>query len=211
MRSRFTGNFTPARASPSAVARKPRAKALGPVESIRVQSRSTCTGFAASEVFHAQVSTKLLYAQCAAGPIESERCRALQHVEATKFLVAKELSSATISKAHSDVLSSTHTCTGQRIDITKPGGPRNPRSFFTESTVDRNTRTPRYGQNVWRRGRRRNTEGKVVCWTSMHEYLYGPSCTMYARAHSVQCRKLEVETSAHSSRNSGFGCHKIFF
>ena len=34
---------------------------------------------------------------------------------------------------------------------------------------------------------------------------------MYARAHWVKCRKLEVKTSAHSPRNSGFCCPKIRF
>ena len=52
---------------------------------------------------------------------------------------------------------------------------------------------------------------KMACWTSTQEYLYGPPCTMYARAHWVQCRKLEVETSAHSPRNRGFCCPKICF
>ena len=52
---------------------------------------------------------------------------------------------------------------------------------------------------------------KVVCWTSTHEYLNGPPCAMYARAHWVQCRNLEVETSAHSPGNRGFCCPKIRF
>ena len=34
---------------------------------------------------------------------------------------------------------------------------------------------------------------------------------MYTRAHWVKCRKLEVETSAHSPRNRGFCCPKICF
>ena len=51
----------------------------------------------------------------------------------------------------------------------------------------------------------------MACRTSTHEYLYGPPCAMYARAHWVKCRKLEVETSAHSPRNLGFCCPKIRF
>ena len=34
---------------------------------------------------------------------------------------------------------------------------------------------------------------------------------MYARAHWVKCRNLEVETSAHSPRSLGFCCPKIRF
>ena len=33
-------------------------------------------------------------------------------------------------------------------------------SFQADCVVNRNTGMPSYGQNVWRRGRRRNTEGK---------------------------------------------------
>ena len=32
----------------------------------------------------------MLHAECAAGQVESERCTLLEHVEAKKFLVAKE-------------------------------------------------------------------------------------------------------------------------
>ena len=44
VRSRFTRSVMPTRASPSAVARKPHALALGPVESIRVRSQNTGLG-----------------------------------------------------------------------------------------------------------------------------------------------------------------------
>ena len=36
-------------------------------------------------------------------------------------------------------------------------------------------------------------------------------CAMYARTHWGKCRKLGVETSAHSPRNRGFSCPKIRF
>ena len=130
-RSRFTGSVTPTTASSSAVARRPHARALGLVESIRVQiaiyrPRKCLTPK------RAPIAT-LLHAECVAGPSESDKCRALEHVEATNSLVAKRLFLRLDfqGKAHSDVFSSTHTWTGQRIDITKPGGPNNSRSFFT--------------------------------------------------------------------------------
>ena len=107
------------------------------------------------------------------------------------------------------MFSSTHTCTGQRIDITRPGGPKNPRyfspSFEADCAVDRNSRTPRYGQNVWRRGRRRNTERK--------KWRAGLKRMNISMDHLALCTqgltglseaKLEVETCAHSPINSGF-------
>ena len=95
------------------VARKPHAQALGLVESIRVQIAI----YRPWKCFTPKRAQTLLHAECAAGPVKSERCRALEH-EATKFLVAKELFLRLnfYGKAHGDVFSSTHTCTRQRID-----------------------------------------------------------------------------------------------
>ena len=50
---------------------------------------------------------------------------------------------------------------------------------------------------------------KVACLTSTHEYLCEPPCALYARAHWVQCRNLEVEITAHSPGNRGFCWPKI--
>ena len=85
--------FTPARASSSAVAHKPHVQAQGLVKSIRVQIaiyRSTGLGSVSRPSEQKRCCT--LNVQPAHGrPVESERCWALEHVEATKFLVGKEL------------------------------------------------------------------------------------------------------------------------
>ena len=75
----------PAKASSSAVARKPHAQALGLVESIRVQ----IVIYRPRRCFTPKRAQTLVHTECAAGPVESERCRALEEV--TKFFVAKEL------------------------------------------------------------------------------------------------------------------------
>ena len=77
----------PREPAPAHVACKPHAQALGLVESIRVQVAI----YRPWKCFTPKRAQTPLHAECAAGPVESERCRALEHVEATKFLVAKEL------------------------------------------------------------------------------------------------------------------------
>ena len=98
----FTGSVTPMRASSSAVkvARKRHVQALGLFELIRVQIAI----YRPRRCFTPKRAQTLFHTECAAGPVESERCRALEHVEATKFLVAKELSSASISKERRTVM-----------------------------------------------------------------------------------------------------------
>ena len=53
-----------------------------PVESIRVHLAI----YRPRKCFTPKRAQTLLQAECAAGPVESERCRALEHVEASKFL-----------------------------------------------------------------------------------------------------------------------------
>ena len=74
------------RAKQRVYTRKPHAQAPGLVESIRVQIERP------RKCLIPKRAQTLLHAEFAAGPVESERCRALEHVEATKCLVAKELS-----------------------------------------------------------------------------------------------------------------------
>ena len=85
-------------------------------------------------------------------------------------------------------------------------------SFEADCAVDRNSRTPRYGQNVWRRGRRRSTEGKKWCAglkrMSMSMDHLAP-CTQGLTRLSVESCRLKP---AHIlPRNSGFCCPKIRF
>ena len=81
----------PAPADPAHVARKPHAQALGPVESIRVHIAIYRCRKCFTPNCGEHKRCCMLHAECTAGPVESERCMALEHVEATKFLVAKEL------------------------------------------------------------------------------------------------------------------------
>ena len=71
----------PARFSSSVVAHKPHAQALGLVEPIRVQIAI----YRQWKGFTPKRAPTLLHAEYAAGQVESERCRALEHVEAIKF------------------------------------------------------------------------------------------------------------------------------
>ena len=135
-RSRFTGSVTPARASSSTVAHKPHAQALGTFKSIRVQIAIYRPWNCFTPM--AKRAQTLLHPECAAGPVESERCRALEHVEATTFLVAhwqRSFSSASSSKERPTVMCFHRPLPGLGSALTEQnpvvGGPKNTRSFFT--------------------------------------------------------------------------------
>ena len=78
---------------------------------------------------------------------------ALDYVETTAkiklCLVARSFSCASTSKERPTRFSSTHTCNGQRINITEPGGPKNTRVFFIfedNHKVDQTKKMPRLGK-----------------------------------------------------------------